>query len=79
VAQGPAGLGLTVVIDSVDGAAVHVAKMAKTDGHGSYRMRVDALPAGLYDVKVVRSSSKSKPVDEVSDTFLVYSGTDLGE
>lgn len=76
---GPSGLGLTAVVDSLDGTAGPVRKIAKTDSDGNYHIRVGPLAAGLYDIRIVRSSSKSAPVDEVSDTLLVYSETDAGE
>jgi len=76
---GPSGLGLTAVVDSLDGTAGQLRKMAKTDGEGSYRMRIEPLPAGRYDITIARSSSTSALVDEVSDTLLVFSGTGAGD
>lgn len=78
IVTGPPGLGLTAVVSSLDGGAP-VRKAAKTDGDGQYRMRVGPLAPGLYDVTVVRSNSKSAPVDEVSDTLLAFSDTDAGD
>lgn len=76
---GPSGLGLTAVVDSLDGTAGPLKKIAKTDADGNYHIRIGPLAAGLYDVRIVRSNSKSAPIDEVSDTLLVYSETDAGE
>jgi pimeloyl-ACP methyl ester carboxylesterase len=77
--SGPSGLGLTAVVDSLDGTATPVRKIAKTDANGIYHIHVGPLAAGLYDIRIVRSSSKAAQVDEVSDMLLVYSETDAGE
>jgi hypothetical protein len=69
--DGPAGLGLTAVVHSLDGSIGPVRKSAKKAG-GGYRVRIGALPAGLYGVRITRSSGTSVPVDEVSDTVLVF-------
>lgn len=69
--EGPAGLGLTAVIHPLDGSMDPMRKPAKRAG-GRYRVRIDPLPAGLYGVRITRSTGTSVPVDEVSDTILVF-------
>lgn len=69
--EGPAGLGLTAEVDSLDGPAVSIRRIAKR-GAGRYRVRLGELPPGLYSVRIVRSTPTSTPVDEVSDIILVY-------
>jgi pimeloyl-ACP methyl ester carboxylesterase len=79
IVDAPPGLGLTARVDPLDSTTAPMKKAAKTDASGGYRMRIGPLAPGLYDVTIVRSNSKSAPVDEVSDTLLVYSGTDAGD
>ena len=62
---GPSGLGLTAVVDSVDDAPGQIRRAAKADGDGAYLIRIGPLAAGLYDIKIARSNSRSAPVDEV--------------
>jgi hypothetical protein len=69
--DGPAGLGLMVVIHSLDDSVSPIRKSAKKVD-GRYAVRIGLLPAGLYSVKITRSSSKSAPIDDVSDTVLVF-------
>lgn len=72
--DGPAGLGLTAVVQPLDGSADPVRKPAKREAE-RYRVRLGGMPPGLYDVRIVRSGHTSAPVDEVSDTLLVYAGS----
>lgn len=77
---GRPGLGLTAVIDPLDGRdGISTKETAKTVAEGDYRIRIGPLAAGLYDIRVGRSNSRSAPVDEVSDTLLVYSDSDTGD
>jgi pimeloyl-ACP methyl ester carboxylesterase len=69
--DGPPGLGLTAVVSSLDGSAAPARKGAKRED-GRYRVRLGELPPGLYHVQIVRSSPSSTPVDEISDTILIY-------
>jgi pimeloyl-ACP methyl ester carboxylesterase len=77
-ADGPPGLGLAAVISPLDRSSGPIRKQAKTTDD-RYQIRVGPLTAGLYNVTITRSSGKAAPVDEVSDTVLVYSDTDPGE
>lgn len=70
--DGPTGLGLTAVVHSLDGSIGPMRSQAKK-ADGRYRTRIAALPAGVYSVRIIRSSSTSVPIDEVSDTVLVFS------
>ncbi len=76
--DGPPGLGLAMMIRPVDRSANPILKQAKT-AEDRYRVRVGPLAAGLYQVTVTRSSARAAPVDEISDTVLVYSEADAGE
>lgn len=76
--DGPSGLGLTAVISRLDGPPGVIRKQAKTAAD-HYQIRVGPLAAGLYDVKITRTSGTAAPVDEISDTVLVYSEADAGE
>jgi pimeloyl-ACP methyl ester carboxylesterase len=76
--DGPPGLGLVAVIRSVDRSGDPIFKQAKTAGD-RYRVHVGPLSVGLYEITVTRSSGRAAPVDEVSDTVLVYSEVDADE
>jgi hypothetical protein len=76
--DGPPGLGLTAVISPLDRPAGPIRKQAKT-ADDRYQIRAGPLQAGLYDVMITRSSRRAAPVDEVSDTVLVYSEEDAGK
>ena len=69
--DGPPGLGLTAVVHSLEGSMGPIRVPGKIAG-GRYRVRVGDLAAGLYGIRIVRSGSGSPPVDEVSDTILVF-------
>ena len=75
--DGRASLGLAAEISPLDGSAKSQRVTAKwDDDEDCYRMHVGPLTPGLHDIRIVRSSSKAAPVDEVSDTILAYSDTD---
>ena len=76
--DGPPNLGLAAVIRPLDHSASPIRKLAKT-ADDRYQIRVGPLTAGLYDVTITRSSGTAAPVDEVSDTVLVYSEAEVGE
>ena len=75
--DGPPGLGLAAVISPLDRSTGPIRKLAKT-ADDRYQIRAGPLAAGLYDVTITRSSATAAPVDEVSDTVLVYSEADAG-
>lgn len=76
--DGPSGLGLTAVISPLGRSAGPIRKQAKS-ADDRYQIVVGPLTAGLYDVKITRSSGTAAPVDDVSDTVLVYSEADEGQ
>ena len=76
--DGPPGLGLAAVLSPLGRSAGPIRKQAKT-ADDRYQIRVGPLAAGLYDVTITRSRSTAAPVDEISDTVLVYSEADAGE
>ena len=76
--DGPSGLGLAAVVSPLHGSDAPFRTRAKTAG-GLYHMQIGPLAAGLYDVTISRSSSGATPVEDISDTVLVYSEADAGE
>jgi hypothetical protein len=52
--------------------AQHLARKGAKREDGQYRIRLGKLPPGLHHVQIVRSSPSSTPVDEISDTILIY-------
>ena len=75
--HGPPGLGLAAMISPLDRSSGYIRKHAKT-ADNRYQIRVGPLTAGLYDVTITRSSGTAAPIDEISDTVLVYSEADAG-
>jgi pimeloyl-ACP methyl ester carboxylesterase len=69
--DGPPGLGLMAVVSPLDGSAEPARKAAKRED-GRYLVRMGELPPGLHHVQIVRSSPTSAPVEEISDTILLY-------